>query len=288
MILLLLVVVAQLTLALSSHPSLCLRHLVRIVGSWRKALVLIETLRIRGRVGARAVVLADRVVALLAAVAGVCVRQPVSLSVTAQLIVVRGGVCTLLLGVWAGGAYHGHGFATAAASRRSGRGWGISSKGLSTLGEVFGGAFDLCERYVSQKSAIQWQWRGPVIATATATDTATANAICVSAAYHRIARQRHWPRRDAPSSWRLNPRYSVSCHGCSHCVRYLSARAAGAAPTRIGGQVQAQATRGRCSKTWAAVVAGGRMEMLREKSSEALLCAVTMSETERETERERG
>lgn len=71
MILLLLVVVAQLTLALSSHPSLCLRHLVRIVRPRRKTLVLVEALRIGGRVGAHAVVLADRVVALLAAEARV-------------------------------------------------------------------------------------------------------------------------------------------------------------------------------------------------------------------------
>ena len=75
MILLLLVIVAQLTLALSSHPSLRLRHLVRIVRSGRKALVLVEALRVGSRVGAYAVVLADRVVALLAAVASVCVRQ---------------------------------------------------------------------------------------------------------------------------------------------------------------------------------------------------------------------
>ena len=78
MILLLLVVVAQFTLALSSHPSLCLSHLVRIVRSRRKTLVLVEALRIGRRVRSHAVVLADRVVALLAAVARVCTCQSVS------------------------------------------------------------------------------------------------------------------------------------------------------------------------------------------------------------------
>ena len=75
MVLLLLVVVAQLTLPLSSHPPLRLRHLVRIVGSGRIALVLVEALHVGRRLGAGAVVLADRVVALLAARTGFCVGQ---------------------------------------------------------------------------------------------------------------------------------------------------------------------------------------------------------------------
>jgi hypothetical protein len=66
-ILLLLVVVAQLSLTLSRHPTLRLSHLIRIVRSRRIALVLVETLDVRGRVGARAVVLAHGMVALRAA-----------------------------------------------------------------------------------------------------------------------------------------------------------------------------------------------------------------------------
>ena len=129
MILLLLVVVAQLTLALSRHPSLRLRHLVRIVRARRKALVLVEALRVRGRVGAYAVVLADRVVALLAAVASVYVRQPV------YFVSMSRCWRTLLLGVRAraaAAAHHGHRLATAAASL--GRGRWVSAKGLAALG----------------------------------------------------------------------------------------------------------------------------------------------------------
>ena len=67
MVLLLLVIVAQFTLTLSRHPSLRLCHLVCVVGSRRIALVLVEALDVGRRVGAGAVVLADRVVALGAA-----------------------------------------------------------------------------------------------------------------------------------------------------------------------------------------------------------------------------
>lgn len=116
--------------------------------------------------------------------------------------------------------------------------------------------------------------------------------------YRQTARRTHWPRRRARSSWRLDPCYWVSCHGCNHCVRYLNERAAAAAPTTTGGREQAQARRGRCSRTWPAesgFVCGGccavrrstfdgrglfwsfvcgRMEMFRE-SSEALLHTVS-------------
>jgi hypothetical protein len=74
-VLLLLMVVAQLSLALSRHPSLRLSHLVRIVGARSVALVLVEALCVGRRVRAHAVVLADRVVALLAGRAGVCIGQ---------------------------------------------------------------------------------------------------------------------------------------------------------------------------------------------------------------------
>ena len=140
MILLLLVIVAQLTLALSSHPSLCLRHLVRIVRSGRKALVLVEALRVGSRVGAYAVVLADRVVALLAAVASVCVRQSVFCAVASAY-------WRTLLGVRAGAAHHGHRLAAVASLRRR---WRVPAEWLPTLGEVLGGAFDFCGECVSQ------------------------------------------------------------------------------------------------------------------------------------------
>ena len=136
MVLLLLVVVAQLTLALSSHPSLRLRHLVRIVWSGRKALVLVEALRIGGRVGAYAVVLADRMVALLAAVASICVRQSV-------FCVLSSACWRTLLGIRAGAAHHGHRLTAVA---RLGRRWRIPAERLSALGEVLCGAFDFCGR----------------------------------------------------------------------------------------------------------------------------------------------
>jgi hypothetical protein len=75
--------------------------------------------------------------------------------------------------------------------------------------------------------------------------------------YHRIARQRHWPRRGSPWSRRLGPCYSMSSGGCRGGVGYLSARAAGAAPTRAGGRGQAQARWGRCSRPWRQCGAGG-------------------------------
>jgi hypothetical protein len=123
MVLLLLVVVAQLTLSLSRHPSLRLRHLVRIVGSGRIALVLIEALNVRGRVGARAIVLADRVVTLGAAHA-------------LLLLVVGVGTRSTTA------AHHGHGLAavTRHGCRREPR-----AKGLPALGEVFLGTFDFLE-----------------------------------------------------------------------------------------------------------------------------------------------
>jgi hypothetical protein len=75
--------------------------------------------------------------------------------------------------------------------------------------------------------------------------------------YHRIARQRHWPRRGSPWSRRLGPCYSMSSGGWRGGVGYLSARAAGAAPTRAGGRGQAQARWGRCSRPWRQCEAGG-------------------------------
>jgi hypothetical protein len=65
-ILLLLVIVAQLPLTSSCHSALSLGHLVGIVGSGGVSLVLVETLDVGCGVGAHAVVVAHRVVALRA------------------------------------------------------------------------------------------------------------------------------------------------------------------------------------------------------------------------------
>jgi len=117
-VLLLLVIVAQLTLTLSRHPSLRLCHLVCVVGSRRIALVLVEALDVGRRVGAGAVVLADRVVALGAAHA-----------------------LLLEVGVWAGAtSHHGHGLA---AVGTHGRRREAGTEGLAALGKVLDGAVDL-------------------------------------------------------------------------------------------------------------------------------------------------
>jgi hypothetical protein len=70
--LLLLMIVAQLALALGCHATLRLGHLVRIVWPRRIALVLVKALSVGGRMGAHAVILADRVVALGSAHALLC------------------------------------------------------------------------------------------------------------------------------------------------------------------------------------------------------------------------
>lgn len=65
-VLLLLVVVAQLSLPLGRHPSLCLHHLLDLVGAtrWLVSLAGVEALQVRAREGARIPkVAADRVVA---------------------------------------------------------------------------------------------------------------------------------------------------------------------------------------------------------------------------------
>jgi hypothetical protein len=92
-------------------------------------------------VGAHAVVLADRVVALLAAVASVCIRQ----SVFSVLTLLR---WRTLLGVRAGATHHGHRLATVAASL--GHGWRVSAEWLSALGEILGGAFNFCRECISR------------------------------------------------------------------------------------------------------------------------------------------
>jgi hypothetical protein len=85
-VLLLLVVIAQLSLPLSRHPTLCLSHLVRVIGPLRVALVLVETLDVRGRVGAHTVVFAHGVMALGAAHALLFCRVPSACFYTGLLL----------------------------------------------------------------------------------------------------------------------------------------------------------------------------------------------------------
>lgn len=67
MVLLLLVVVAQLPLALGCHAAFCLRNLIRIVGSRGISLALVVALDVGRRMGSHPIVLAHGVVALRSA-----------------------------------------------------------------------------------------------------------------------------------------------------------------------------------------------------------------------------
>jgi hypothetical protein len=141
-VLLLLVVVAQLSLPLGRHPTLCLSHLVRIVGPLRVALVLVETLDVRGRVGAHAVILAHGMMALGAAHALFCwVPSAMFLdgfvvATCVRTVVGIGARCR----TGAAAAHHWHRLATSTARWRSESG----AERLPALGEVFRGALDFC------------------------------------------------------------------------------------------------------------------------------------------------
>lgn len=197
MVLLLLVVVTQLALTLSRHPALCLSHLVRIVGPRRVALVLVEALHVRGRVGAAAVVLADRVVALGAAHTLVCNNS------LAIVWAWRVGMRTVF-GVWARcrrAAHHGHRLATSAASvgRESGPEW------LSALDEVLVGAVNLYANMLARVQ-IHFDINLPTIGVFFVHQRLPPSI----ATYPQTARQRHWPRACLLSSSSLDPCYSVS------------------------------------------------------------------------------
>jgi hypothetical protein len=140
-VLLLLVVVAQLSLALSRHPTLRLSHLVRIVGARRIALVLVEALDVRGRVGAAAVVLAHGMVALGAAHALLCFSSAPSSHRSARVhtIVGVGARCRRR----AAAAHDRHRLAPCSA-RLGGK---SRAKRLSALEEIFRGTVDFCEAW---------------------------------------------------------------------------------------------------------------------------------------------
>ena len=63
-VLLLLVVIAEFTLALRGHAALGLQHLLCFIWSWLVSLVCIKILKVRARMGADLIEVADRVVPL--------------------------------------------------------------------------------------------------------------------------------------------------------------------------------------------------------------------------------
>lgn len=139
-VLLLLVIVAELSLALCCHPSLRLHHLFGLVRAprWLVPLVCVEVLEVRAGEGARIPkVAAGRVVPGWSASAHTGICLSLILSPWGQWHAMP----TKLLGEVSLGAAHGHGFASAGAAKH-----------LSALDEVVEGPVDLWRN--TQSSAI--------------------------------------------------------------------------------------------------------------------------------------